>query len=126
MEEVLVKRLLERKETLALAESCTGGLLAHRITNVPGASGVFLAGYVTYANAAKTNVLGLSMHWLMSRKARSANRWRAPWRKARAIGRNQRMRWPRRELPARTAARRRSRLEQYTSPSRRRASGDTR
>lgn len=59
MEEVLIKRLLERKETLALAESCTGGLLAHRFTNVPGASGVFLAGYVTYANAAKTNVLGV-------------------------------------------------------------------
>ena len=59
MEEVLVKRLLERAETLALAESCTGGLLAHRITNVPGASGIFLAGYVTYANAAKTDVLGV-------------------------------------------------------------------
>jgi len=59
MEEVLVARLLERKETLALAESCTGGLLAHRITNVPGASDVFLAGYVTYANAAKTNALGI-------------------------------------------------------------------
>ena len=59
MEEVLVKRLLERKETLALAESCTGGLLAHRVTNVPGASGVFLAGYVTYANAAKTDVFSV-------------------------------------------------------------------
>jgi len=59
MEEVLIKRLLERKETLALAESCTGGLLAHRLTNVPGASGVFLAGYVTYANETKTNTLGL-------------------------------------------------------------------
>ncbi len=59
IEEVLIRRLLERKETLALAESCTGGLLAHRITNVPGASGVFLAGYVTYANAAKIKSLGV-------------------------------------------------------------------
>ena len=59
MEEVRVKRLLERKETLALAESCTGGLLAHRITNVPGASDVFLVGYVPYANAAKTTALGI-------------------------------------------------------------------
>jgi nicotinamide-nucleotide amidase len=59
LEEVVIKRLLERKETLALAESCTGGLLAHRITNVPGASGVFLAGYVTYANEAKSEALGL-------------------------------------------------------------------
>ncbi len=59
IEEVLISLLLERKETLALAESCTGGLLAHRITNVPGASSVFLAGYVTYANAAKAKALGV-------------------------------------------------------------------
>lgn len=59
IEEVLIRRLLEREETLALAESCTGGLLAHRITNVPGASAVFVAGYVTYANEAKKNALGL-------------------------------------------------------------------
>ena len=57
LEEVLVRSLIERKETVAVAESCTGGLLAHRITNVPGASEVFLAGYVTYANEAKANVL---------------------------------------------------------------------
>jgi nicotinamide-nucleotide amidase len=57
LEEVLVKLLTDRQETLAAAESCTGGLLAHRITNVPGASDVFNAGYVTYANAAKIDVL---------------------------------------------------------------------
>jgi nicotinamide-nucleotide amidase len=44
---------------LAIAESCTGGLLANRITNVPGASEVFLAGYVTYANSAKKDILGV-------------------------------------------------------------------
>lgn len=59
IEEVLVKLLTERKETLALAESCTGGLLAHRITNVPGASKVFVAGHVVYANEAKINMLGV-------------------------------------------------------------------
>jgi nicotinamide-nucleotide amidase len=57
LEQVLVKLLAGKKETLAAAESCTGGLLANRITNVPGSSAVFLAGYVTYANAAKIDIL---------------------------------------------------------------------
>jgi nicotinamide-nucleotide amidase len=57
LEEVLVKFLTERKQTLAVAESCTGGLLANRVTNVPGASVVFLAGYIVYANEAKTDLL---------------------------------------------------------------------
>lgn len=57
LEEVVVKLLTQRNQTLALAESCTGGFLAHRITNVPGASAVFLAGYVTYANATKERAL---------------------------------------------------------------------
>jgi nicotinamide-nucleotide amidase len=57
LEQVIVKLLRDRKETLALAESCTGGLLANRITNVPGASEVFLAGYIAYANAAKIDML---------------------------------------------------------------------
>jgi nicotinamide-nucleotide amidase len=59
LEETVVKLLTERKQTLAVAESCTGGYLAHRITNVPGASAVFLAGYVTYSNEAKTRLLGV-------------------------------------------------------------------
>jgi nicotinamide-nucleotide amidase len=59
IEEVLVKLLTERKETLALAESCTGGLLANRITNVPGASKVFVAGHVVYSNEAKIDMLGV-------------------------------------------------------------------
>ena len=57
LEEVLVKLLTGRKETLATAESCTGGLLAHRITNIPSASSVFLAGYICYANDAKIDML---------------------------------------------------------------------
>lgn len=57
LEEVLVRLLSERRETIALAESCTGGLLANRLTNVPGASAVFLAAYVTYANNAKIDML---------------------------------------------------------------------
>jgi nicotinamide-nucleotide amidase len=57
LEEVLVKLLTGRKKTLAIAESCTGGLLANRITNIPGASLVFLAGYICYANEAKIDML---------------------------------------------------------------------
>jgi nicotinamide-nucleotide amidase len=62
LEEVIVKLLLGRNQTLAVAESCTGGLLANRITNVPGASEVFLAGYVSYANQAKINMLDVDSH----------------------------------------------------------------
>jgi nicotinamide-nucleotide amidase len=59
LETVMVRLLTERKATLALAESCTGGCIAHRVTNVPGASAVLLAGLVTYSNAAKQKFLGV-------------------------------------------------------------------
>ena len=59
LEEVIVRLLKQRNQTLATAESCTGGLIANKITNVSGASEVFLAGYVTYANSAKSDVLGV-------------------------------------------------------------------
>lgn len=59
LEEVMVKLLTKRDQTLGTAESCTGGLLANRITNVPGASAVFVAGYVCYANQAKIDMLGV-------------------------------------------------------------------
>ena len=57
---VLVRLLSEREQTLALAESCTGGFLADQITNVPGASKVFIAAYVTYSNEVKIRTLGVS------------------------------------------------------------------
>jgi nicotinamide-nucleotide amidase len=59
LEEVLVQVLRERKQTLAIAESCTGGLLSNRITNVAGSSAVLLAGYIVYANETKTDLLGV-------------------------------------------------------------------
>ena len=59
LETVIVRQLAEQNATLAVAESCTGGFLAHRLTNVPGASNVFLAGYVTYSNEAKISALGV-------------------------------------------------------------------
>lgn len=57
LEAVVVRRLIERRRTLAVAESCTGGRLASRITDVPGASVVFLGGFVTYANTLKERLV---------------------------------------------------------------------
>ena len=59
IEQVVVKLLAQRKKTLALAESCTGGLIANRITDVPGASDIFLGGVVSYANSVKEAFLGV-------------------------------------------------------------------
>lgn len=59
LEETVGKLLRERGLTLAVAESCTGGLIGHRITEVPGSSAYFLLGVVTYANQAKEQILGV-------------------------------------------------------------------
>ncbi len=59
LESVCVALLKERGATLAAAESCTGGLIAKRVTDVPGASAVFLGGVVSYTNGVKANVLGV-------------------------------------------------------------------
>ena len=60
MEEAIGALLLEKKQTLALAESCTGGLIAHRITRVAGSSAYFLGGAVTYSNQEKIRALGVA------------------------------------------------------------------
>ena len=60
LEQTVVRLLTEKRMTLATAESCTGGLIANRITDVPGASAVFTHGFITYANAAKISLLGVS------------------------------------------------------------------
>lgn len=59
LEAAIINLLTARKASLAVAESCTGGCIAHRLTNVPGASAVLLAGLVTYSNAAKQKFLGV-------------------------------------------------------------------
>jgi nicotinamide-nucleotide amidase len=53
------RRLIKKNATIALAESCTGGLVAHRLTNVPGSSDYFLFSGVTYANESKIKLLGV-------------------------------------------------------------------
>ena len=58
--------LHERGWKLALAESCTGGLVGDRITNVPGSSEYFLGGVVSYSNQAKVNLLAVSWETLNS------------------------------------------------------------
>ena len=56
--------LRERAETLATAESCTGGLIGHLVTNQPGSSDYFLGGVMAYANAAKQQLLGVQAETL--------------------------------------------------------------
>lgn len=60
LEQTVVSVLAKKQMTLATAESCTGGLISNRITDVPGASAVFTHGFVTYSNSAKISLLGVS------------------------------------------------------------------
>jgi len=66
------KLLFQKKLTLSLAESCTGGLISHRLTNVPGSSEYFMGGIVSYAYQAKVNLLGVSWDTLKQHGAVSA------------------------------------------------------
>ncbi len=73
LEEVVGRILRERRQTLACAESCTGGLLAGRITSVPGSSAYFKEGLVTYANEAKIRSLGIPAELIQASGAVSAD-----------------------------------------------------
>lgn len=64
LEATVVRLLKERGQKLATAESCTGGLISNRITDVPGSSAVFTHGFVTYANEAKRDLLGVPQELL--------------------------------------------------------------
>lgn len=73
LEEVVGRMLASKKLTLATAESCTGGLLGHRITNVSGSSAYYLGGVVAYDNRIKTKMLGVSEDTLAEHGAVSAD-----------------------------------------------------
>jgi len=68
----LIAQLRQRHATLATAESCTGGLIAARLTNAPGASEVFLGGIVSYSNAVKHSHLHVTQEVLETHGAVSA------------------------------------------------------
>jgi nicotinamide-nucleotide amidase len=72
MEEVVGLKLTLGGYTLAVAESCTGGLIAQRLTDVPGSSKYFIEGVVAYANDAKTRALGVEPVLLLEHGAVSA------------------------------------------------------
>jgi nicotinamide-nucleotide amidase len=72
LEEVVARLLAGDRKTVAVAESCSGGLLAHRLTNVPGSSSYFLEGFVTYDNAAKIRDLGVPAALIAAHGAVSA------------------------------------------------------
>jgi competence/damage-inducible protein CinA-like protein len=72
MEEIVGLKLTLGGYTLAVAESCTGGLVAQRLTEVPGSSKYFIEGAVTYSNEAKTRALGVEPALLLEHGAVSA------------------------------------------------------
>ncbi len=72
MEQVVGALLKQCGETLAIAESCTGGLIGQRLTDVPGSSAYFMEGAITYSNEAKMRTLGVSAEILEQHGAVSA------------------------------------------------------
>ncbi len=77
IESVVGEMLQAAGLTLAVAESCTGGLIGHRITNIPGSSSYFLAGITTYSNESKISLLGVPAETIAEHGAVSAETARA-------------------------------------------------
>lgn len=69
LEQVVAEKLLELGKTVATVESCSGGLLAHRLTNIPGSSKYFMMGLVTYSNEAKVRLLGVPRDLIVNKGA---------------------------------------------------------
>jgi nicotinamide-nucleotide amidase len=69
IEDAVAKFLINNKMTIATAESCTGGLLAHRLTNVSGSSKYMLGGVVSYSNGVKISKVGVKEETLIAHGA---------------------------------------------------------
>ncbi len=85
LEELVGRHLKAGKLTLAVAESCTGGLIGHRVTNVPGSSDYFLGGVVSYSNEAKLDLLRVPAEVLAKNGAVSPEAARAMARGVREV-----------------------------------------
>jgi nicotinamide-nucleotide amidase len=72
LEEVVARVLTENRATIAVAESCTGGMLAERLTNVPGSSSYFLGGVICYSNDLKTTFVGVPQSLIEAKGAVSS------------------------------------------------------
>ena len=69
IEKSVVDKLIANAQTIAVAESCTGGFLGHHITSIPGSSRVFLGGFLTYSNELKEKMLGVQSETLAKKGA---------------------------------------------------------
>jgi len=72
LEQKVAQKFIEGQKTLAIAESCTGGLISNLLTNIPGSSAFFILGIIAYANIAKTKILKISPDLLKEYGAVSA------------------------------------------------------
>src|SRR5665213_1849086 len=73
LEQKVLKEFIQQSKTLAIAESCTGGLIGDRLTDIAGASAFFLLGIIAYDNAAKTKILGIPSAFLKKHGAVSSH-----------------------------------------------------
>jgi PncC family amidohydrolase len=69
LEKSIAEILIQKKLTLAVAESCTGGLISDSLTNIPGSSQYFMLGVIAYSNEAKIDILNVSPETIHSRGA---------------------------------------------------------
>jgi nicotinamide-nucleotide amidase len=72
LEEVVARVLTENRATIAVAESCTGGMLAERLTKIPGSSSYFLGGVICYSNELKTSLVGVPQSLIEAKGAVSS------------------------------------------------------
>src|SRR5204863_9131695 len=112
---VVLDALRSGRHRLGVAESCTGGMLAERVTNIPGASATFIGGVVAYADVVKTAALKVrSRRW--RRTAPSRSRRCAPWPRGRNACSRRIAPWPSPASQDRAAARRTSPWARCGSP----------